>query len=155
MVDASPNPSRCNRLTALKRRKGTTVAFAADMSISPDGPTGVTTNQKTFGILSYPGAGKSVRIDAASTATEPYTLEMTHRAEGSGASKRNVHVLTMRKKKINAATSQLVEGSVTVSFRVPDDSTITAANYKEMMWSLINGILAGSSNIDRVLRGEV
>lgn len=131
------------------------MAFAADLSISPDGPTGVTTNQATYGILSYPGPGKSIRIDAASTAVEPNTLEMSHRVEGSGVTKKNVHTVTMRKKKLNATTAQLVEGSVTITVRVPDDSTITATMYKAMIWGLINSIFAGSSNIDRVLRGEV
>lgn len=131
------------------------MALAADLAASPDNLTAVTTNQRSFSILSYPGPGKSTRIDIATSSAEPATLEISHRTEGTGDAKREVHVMTVRRKKVNSTTSKMVESVVTLSLRCPHDQTITVANVKADVNSLVNLLVAVSANFDRIARGEV
>lgn len=132
------------------------MAFASDLAASPDGFTPVTTNQRTYGIHNYPGPGRSVRIDAASTSTEPNTLEIAHRVEGTGDARRDVHVVSVRRRKLNSTTGKMVESVVTFSVRVPQDNvTITAANIRSDVNAIANAIIATTGAFDRLLRGEI
>lgn len=132
------------------------MAFASDLLASPDGQTAVTTSQRTYGVLSYPGPGRSTRIDAASSSTEPNTLEISHRVEGTGDTKRDVHVVTVRRKKLNSTTGKLIESAVTLSVRVPTDNvTVTAAMIRADLNCICNAIISAGGAFDRLLRGEV
>lgn len=131
------------------------MAFPSDITASGDAATAAATNNLTMGILSYPGPGKAIRILATSTSQEPTTCEISHRVEGQGASKRTVRSVTARKRKINTATGNVIEGSVTVTYRVPDDTTITSADIKQLQNFLVSYFTCSSANTDRLLRGEI
>lgn len=130
------------------------MAYASDLTLSLDNATAVATSTHTFTLAGSP-QGKSMRIDTLSTSAEPVTLEISHRAEGSGTGARDVRSITYRKKKLNA-TGQLVEGSVTVTFRCPKDSAIPTAELRYGCSVIANLLYAsGNTNFDRLFRGEV
>lgn len=131
------------------------MAFASDLSINGGIPTAGTGSAKTFTVLSYPGPNKSTRIDTASTAAQPFTLEISHRGEGTGSGKRSVRSVTFRLKKLNATTADLIEGSVTLTARVPDDTTVALTDIADMLQRVANEFIANTTERDRFLRGEV
>lgn len=129
------------------------MAFGSDLTISPDTLSPVATNNLVYTITGYPQGSKSIRIDTLSTSTEPVTLEISHREEGSGVNARAVRTMTWRKKKLNAE-SQLVETSVTTTLRCPKDTAIVAADTKRG-FNVIANLLYASGAFDKMFRGEI
>lgn len=81
-------------------------------------------------------------------------MEVTHRREGSGKTARSVHSVTARRKKLNTSL-EMIEGSVTVTFRISDDTTLAVTDYRTLINYLMNAVLAPGPNLDKLLRGEV
>lgn len=130
------------------------MAYASDLQLSPDNLTAVATNLHTYAAAGAP-QGKSVHIDTVSTSAEPVTIEISHRSEGSGSGARDVRSMTFRKKKLNTA-GQVVEGSCTVTFRCPKDTTVSTTDLRYGYNAIANLLYAsGNTNFDRLFRGEV
>jgi len=130
------------------------MAFSADISAASGTPTAAGGGALTFSLTGYAGPGKSNRMETTSTPAAPYTLEFSHRTEGSSGSRRFVRTATFRKILINSAGTP-IEGSVTLTARVPEDATITQTHIEEMISRVANVLAADATNRARFVRGEV
>lgn len=129
------------------------MAFSSDLATSSGTGTPGTGNAITFALTGYPGPGKSERLDTTASPATPHKLEFSNRQEG-GAKPRFIRSATIRQIKMNAS-NESVEGSATVTLRIPADTTVTQADVESMAVRLANLLLNDSTNRGRFARGEV
>jgi hypothetical protein len=127
-------------------------------NLALDNSTGVET---TFNLQKYLPDG-ALRIDAASTLTEPKCLEIRHTASGKGAAIIDRHLLSAYAVKADDAGAP-VKATVNFTISAPRNAVFSNSDIFDLVSYVIDAVsdggfsgsgLAGTTNLLALLRGE-
>jgi hypothetical protein len=114
-----------------------------------------------FALTGYTTDG-SKRLDLTTTLAEPRTLEIKHSSSGKGGDAVDRHLVSASSLVLNTAGVPR-RATVNLTISVPRDSSITAAAVRDLVSVIVDLIsdggfsgsgLAGTTNLDAILRGE-
>lgn len=113
----------------------------------------------TFELVSQAADG-TVRLDGASTLTQPRKLVIKHSVSGKGSAAVDRHLVQLTETVVSGADS--ATGTVNLTFAMPRNPLITEAKMYDLASLLLDFITGGSAitpptpttNIQKLLRGE-
>jgi hypothetical protein len=115
----------------------------------------------TYSLIGEDKTG-SIRMDSATTLTEPRKLEIKHSSSGKGADVVDRHLVQASHLKV-AGTGQTRTAVVNLTLAVPRDSVITATIVQDLLAAIIDLItdggfgdsgFVGVTNLSAIMRGE-